>query len=94
MPIPMDEEGFLYLVDRLKDLIVSGGENVFSAEVENALSSHERVVECAVIGAPDERWGERVHAIVRLRERGYCHGRGDHRALPVADRRLQMSPHG
>jgi long-chain acyl-CoA synthetase len=63
----MDEEGFVYLVDRVKDMIVSGGENVYSAEVENALSAHEHVVECAVIGVPDERWGERVHAIVRLR---------------------------
>jgi long-chain acyl-CoA synthetase len=63
----MDEEGFVYLVDRLKDMIVSGGENVFSAEVENALAAHEHVVESAVIGVPDERWGERVHAIVRLR---------------------------
>jgi long-chain acyl-CoA synthetase len=63
----MDDEGFVYLVDRVKDMIVSGGENVFSAEVENALCAHEHVVECAVIGAPDERWGERVHAIVRLR---------------------------
>jgi long-chain acyl-CoA synthetase len=63
----MDEDGFVYLVDRLKDMIVSGGENVFSAEVENALAAHEHVVECAVIGIPDETWGERVHAIVRLR---------------------------
>jgi long-chain acyl-CoA synthetase len=63
----MDEQGFVYLVDRVKDMIVSGGENVFSAEVENALCAHEYVVECAVVGAPDERWGERVHAIVRLR---------------------------
>jgi long-chain acyl-CoA synthetase len=63
----MDEEGFVYLVDRVKDMIVSGGENVFSAEVENAIAAHRDVVECAVIGAPDERWGERVHAIVRLR---------------------------
>jgi long-chain acyl-CoA synthetase len=63
----MDEEGFVYLVDRLKDMIVSGGENVFSAEVENALAAHEHVAECAVIGVPDERWGERVHAIVRPR---------------------------
>jgi long-chain acyl-CoA synthetase len=63
----MDEEGFVYLVDRVKDMIVSGGENVFSAEVENALSAHPHVVECAVIGVPDDRWGERVHAIVRLR---------------------------
>jgi long-chain acyl-CoA synthetase len=63
----LDEEGFVYLVDRVKDMIVSGGENVFSAEVENAISAHQHVVECAVIGTPDERWGERVHAIVRLR---------------------------
>jgi long-chain acyl-CoA synthetase len=70
----IDEEGFVYLVDRVKDMIVSGGENVFSAEVENALSAHEHVVECAVIGVPDDRWGERVHAIVRLRgEVGICH---------------------
>ena len=66
----MDEEGFLFLVDRMKDMIVSGGENIFSAEVENALSSHANVVECAVIGVPDDRWGERVHAVVRLRSGG------------------------
>ena len=64
----MDDEGFVYLVDRVKDMIVSGGENVFSAEVENALSAHDAVAECAVIGVPDEKWGERVHAIVRLME--------------------------
>jgi long-chain acyl-CoA synthetase len=64
----MDEDGFVYLVDRVKDMIVSGGENVFSAEVENALASHPAVAECAVIGVPDEKWGERVHAIVRLRD--------------------------
>ena len=63
----MDEEGFVYLVDRVKDMIVSGGENVFSAEVENALSAHTGIAECAVIGVPDEKWGERVHAIVRLK---------------------------
>jgi long-chain acyl-CoA synthetase len=63
----MDEDGFVYLVDRMKDMIVSGGENVFSAEVENAIAAHPSVVECAVIGVPDARWGERVHAIVRLR---------------------------
>jgi long-chain acyl-CoA synthetase len=60
----MDEEGFVYIVDRLKDMIISGGENVYSAEVENALSLMEGVAEVAVIGVPDERWGERVHAIV------------------------------
>jgi len=63
----IDDEGFLYLVDRVKDMIVSGGENVYSAEVENALAQHPAVLECAVIGVPDERWGERVHAILRFR---------------------------
>jgi long-chain acyl-CoA synthetase len=64
----MDEDGFIFIVDRIKDMIVSGGENVYSAEVENALSSHPAVAQCAVIGVPDEKWGERVHAIVFPRE--------------------------
>ncbi len=63
----LDDQGFLYLVDRVKDMIISGGENVYSAEVENALAQHPSVQECAVIGVPDTRWGERVHAVVRLR---------------------------
>jgi long-chain acyl-CoA synthetase len=63
----MDEDGFVYVVDRMKDMIVSGGENVYSAETEEALYSHPAVAECAVIGVPDDRWGERVHAIVRLK---------------------------
>jgi len=63
----MDDEGFVFLVDRVKDMIVSGGENVFSAEVENALSAHTGIAECAVIGIPDEKWGESVHAIVRMK---------------------------
>lgn len=64
----MDDDGFVFIVDRVKDMIISGGENVYSAEVENAVYQHQSVVECAVIGVPDEKWGERVHAIVRLRE--------------------------
>jgi long-chain acyl-CoA synthetase len=60
----MDEEGFVYIVDRLKDMIISGGENIYSAEVENAISLIDGVAEVAVIGTPDERWGERVHAII------------------------------
>jgi long-chain acyl-CoA synthetase len=63
----LDDEGFLFLVDRVKDMIVSGGENVYSAEVENALAQHAAVMECAVIGVPDSQWGERVHAVVRCR---------------------------
>lgn len=60
----MDEQGYLFVVDRMKDMIVSGGENVYSAEVENAIARHAAVAMCAVIGVPDERWGERVHAVV------------------------------
>jgi long-chain acyl-CoA synthetase len=59
-----DEHGYLYIVDRLKDMIISGGENVYSTEVEQALYEYEGVAECAVFGVPDPRWGERVHAIV------------------------------
>jgi len=54
----LDEDGFLTLVDRSKDMLVSGGENVYPAEIENALYQHAAVVECAVFGIPDERWGE------------------------------------
>jgi long-chain acyl-CoA synthetase len=60
----MDEDGFVYIVDRLKDMIISGGENVYSIEVENALAQHPAVAQCAVIGIPSERWGEQVHAVV------------------------------
>jgi acyl-CoA synthetase (AMP-forming)/AMP-acid ligase II len=57
-------DGNLYLVDRLKDMIVSGGENVYSAEVERALAARPAVAKVAVVGAPDEKWGERVVAFV------------------------------
>jgi long-chain acyl-CoA synthetase len=62
----LDEEGYLFLVDRVKDMIVSGGENVYSTEVENAISDHPAVAQVAVIGIPDETWGEAVHAVVVL----------------------------
>ncbi len=60
----MDEQGYLFIVDRLKDMIVSGGENVYSAEVENIVARHPEVLMCAVIGIPHAQWGEAVHAIV------------------------------
>jgi acyl-CoA synthetase (AMP-forming)/AMP-acid ligase II len=62
----VDEDGYLYVVDRIKDMIVTGGENVYSAEVENAISCLAGVSMSAVIGVPDEQWGERVHAVVVL----------------------------
>ncbi|MFK7907784.1 MAG: class I adenylate-forming enzyme family protein, partial [Chitinophagales bacterium] len=64
----MDEEGFVFLVDRVKDMIVSGGENVYSAEVENAVSNHPAVEQVVVIGIPSEEWGEQVHAEIILKE--------------------------
>jgi long-chain acyl-CoA synthetase len=63
----MDDRGYFYIVDRVKDMIISGGENVYSIEVELAIYEHPDVVECAVFGVPDPRWGERVHAIVVTR---------------------------
>jgi long-chain acyl-CoA synthetase len=60
----MDEDGFVYIVDRVKDMIISGGENIYSAEVENVISQHPAVQQCAVIGIPDAKWGEQVHAVV------------------------------
>ena len=62
-----DREGLLYIVDRLKDMIITGGENVYSAEVEQALNRHPAVSASAVVGVPDARWGERVVAVVVLR---------------------------
>jgi fatty-acyl-CoA synthase len=62
-----DEDGYLYIVDRVKDMYISGGENVYPAEIESALFAHPAVAECAVIGVPDEKWGEVGHAFVILR---------------------------
>ena len=62
----LDEDGFLYFVDRAKDMIKPGGENVYSIEVETALLRHPDVVDCAVFGVPDAKWGEAVKAMVVL----------------------------
>src|SRR3954454_6443466 len=64
----LDDAGYLFLVDRVKDMIVTGGENVYSVEVENAISTHPDVAQVAVIGIPSEKWGEAVHAIVVAKE--------------------------
>ena len=63
-----DEQGFIYIVDRKKDMIITGGENVYPREVEEVLYRHPAVLEAAVIGVPDEKWVERVHAVIVLKE--------------------------
>jgi long-chain acyl-CoA synthetase len=63
----MDEDGFIFIVDRKKDMIISGGENIYSREVEDVLYSHPAVLYAAVIGVPDEKWGESVKAVLVLK---------------------------
>lgn len=88
-----DEQGFLYILDRKKDMIKTGGENVYSPEVESALVSHPDVLEAAVIGIPDERWGESIRAVVALRPGmvrtaaeiiEYCRARMTHFKCPTS----------
>ena len=64
----LDNEGFLFIVDRVKDMIISGGENVYSTEVENAIYQYPGINQCAAIGIPSEKWGEQVHAVVVVNE--------------------------
>lgn len=63
----VDEKGYLHIVDRIKDIIISGGFNVYPGEVEQVISSHPAIQDCAVVGAPDEKWGEAVTAVVELK---------------------------
>ena len=63
----LDEDGYLFLVDRAKDMVITGGFNVYSTEVEQALMEHPAVADCAVVGLPDEKWGERVTAVLQVR---------------------------
>ena len=63
----VDAEGFVFVEDRLKDMIISGGENIYSPEVERVLAEHPAVMECAIIGVPDDTWGETVKAVVALK---------------------------
>ena len=84
-----DDDGYLFIVDRLKDMIVSGGENIASSEIERVLYEHDSVVEVAVVGRPDERWGEVPVAYVVVRTRRAATRRGARRALPRAAREVQ-----
>jgi fatty-acyl-CoA synthase len=67
-----DDDGYVFVTDRIKDVIISGGENIYPAEVENALRAHPEVADCGVIGVPDQRWGEVGRAVVVLREGAVC----------------------
>lgn len=66
--VRMDDEGFVYVVDRKKDMIISGGENIYPAEIEEVLYTHPDIIECAVIGVPDKNWGENVKAYIVLKK--------------------------
>jgi long-chain acyl-CoA synthetase len=66
----LSQDGYLFIHDRIKDMIIRAGENVYPAEVEKALSAHPDVADVAVIGVPDPRWGEAVHAFVQSRTGG------------------------
>jgi long-chain acyl-CoA synthetase len=103
----MERDGFVYIVDRIKDMIVSGGENVYSAEVENVVAQFPSVAQCAVIGIPSDRWGESVHAVVVPRPGAavdakaliaFCHeriaGYKCPRSVEVRDKPMPMSGAG
>ena len=64
----LDDDGYLYMHDRVKDMIISGGENVYPAEVEDAIYAHPQVLDVAVVGVPDDKWGEAIKAFVVLNE--------------------------
>ena len=87
----LDEDGYLYIHDRVKDMIISGGENIYPAEVENVLMGHPAVADCAVIGVPDDTWGETPKAVVVLAGEadaaeliGYCRERLAHFKCPTS----------
>ena len=68
----MSDDGYITIVDRKKDMIITGGFNVFPNEIEQVISKHPAVQECAVIGIPDDKWGEAVKAVVQLKPNGVC----------------------
>ena len=83
-------DGYIELRDRKKDIIISGGENISTIEVEQTVAKHPAVMECAVVAVPDEKWGERPKAFVTLKPGRSATEAGDHRVLPPAHRALQV----
>ena len=79
-----DDEGFLYICDRKKDMIISGGMNIYPAEIEAALEAHPDIYEAAVFGIPSEEWGELVHAVVVKRPGAALDDDGRHRPTPAS----------
>ena len=88
----VDADGYIFVEDRLKDMIITGGENVYSIEVERVLAEHPAVAEVAVIGVPDDKWGEAVKAVVALE--GDCIRGRHHRVGQGAAGRLQVPEDG
>jgi acyl-CoA synthetase (AMP-forming)/AMP-acid ligase II len=95
----LDEDGYLYIHDRVKDMIISGGENIYPAEVENVLMSHPAVADCAVIGVPDDKWGETPKAIVVVGDEvedreliDFCRSRLAHFKCPTSVDRVDAIP--
>ena len=89
----VDDGGFLFVSDRVKDMIITGGENVYSPEVEQVVAEHPAVAEVAVIGVPDDRWGETVKAVVALRPGQQATGPEIDRVRPGTPGSLQVPEH-
>ena len=98
----LDEDGYLFVADRRQDMIISGGANIFPAEIEAALSEHPEVVDSAVIGLPDDEWGQSVHALIQPRDathapssaelRAHCRARLAAYKVPKAFETMERLP--
>ena len=89
-----DEDGYIHLVDRKSNMIITGGENIYPSEVEAVLGAHPAVKDVAVIGVPDEKWGERVHAVIVLHDGAAATRERAHRLVQGPHRRLQAAALG
>ena len=89
-----DESGYLYVVDRKKDMVISGGFNIYPSEIEQVIWGHPAVQDCAVVGVPDADWGERLTAVIELKAEYQRDGRRDHRDVPQALRQPEDAQAG